>query len=93
MSEHRGLDHAGVMRECVQEVHFCIDDYGPPIDPDASSEDRSSKIRIAVEHLIKSGHIAPGQRNGAQRLLADHFGVTRQRVAQIVREQRRRAAP
>ena len=33
MSEHRGLDHKGVMRDCVQEVHFCIDDYGPPIEP------------------------------------------------------------
>ena len=29
MNEHRGLDHRGVISECVQEIHFCIDDYGP----------------------------------------------------------------
>lgn len=29
--EHRGLDHAGVMQNCVQEIHFCVDDYGPPL--------------------------------------------------------------
>jgi len=38
-AEHRGLDHKGVMRACIQEIHFCIDDYGPPIDP-AKLEER-----------------------------------------------------
>ena len=34
MSEHRGLDHKGVMRECVQEIHFCAFPFDPESLPD-----------------------------------------------------------
>lgn len=30
LREHAGYDHQGVWRRCIQEIHFCIDDYGPP---------------------------------------------------------------
>lgn len=28
MTEHRGPDHKGVMRDCIQEIHWCWDKYG-----------------------------------------------------------------
>ena len=27
MSEHRGRDHAGVMRDCLQEIHWCLEPW------------------------------------------------------------------
>ena len=56
-----------------------------PYPPDRTV--RSEKIRIAVRHLIATGHLP--SRNGrsgtgVQSRLADHFGVTRQRVSQIL---------
>ena len=33
LQEHAGFDHKGVWRRCIQDIHFCIDDYGPPIYP------------------------------------------------------------
>ena len=59
---------------------------------------RSDKIRVAVRHLISRGYIPVSlaerrqhKRNshGVQSQLAAHFGVTRQRVSQIVRDETR----
>lgn len=36
LEEHAGFDHQGVWRRCVQDVHFCIEDYGPPIAPEGT---------------------------------------------------------
>jgi predicted transcriptional regulator len=48
---------------------------------------RSDKLRIAARVLIKRGAAGNGSRNGFQSRLAEHFGVTRQRVSQIVHEE------
>ena len=29
INEHRGPDHKGVMRDCIQEIHWCWDKYEP----------------------------------------------------------------
>lgn len=55
---------------------------------------RSEKVRRmrkAVRALMRSGHIPlepDYSRQGAQVGLARHFGVSRQRIHQIVREER-----
>ena len=48
---------------------------------------RTEKLRIAVRVLIKRGVAGNGGRWGLQSRLAEHFGVTRQRVSQIVRQE------
>jgi len=46
---------------------------------------RTEKLRIAVRYLLERGELAPG----SQSRLAEHFKVSRQRVHQIVVEERR----
>jgi len=48
---------------------------------------RTEKIRIAARVLIRRGVAGNGGRWGLQSRLAEHFGVTRQRVSQIVRQE------
>lgn len=48
---------------------------------------RTQKLRIAARVLIKRGVAGNGGRWGLQSRLAEHFGVTRQRVSQIVRQE------
>lgn len=48
---------------------------------------RTDKLRIAARVLIKRGVAGTGRRWGLQSRLAEHFGVTRQRVSQIVRQE------
>ena len=48
---------------------------------------RTEKIRIAARVLIRKGVAGNGGRWGLQSRLAEHFGVTRQRVSQIVRQE------
>lgn len=48
---------------------------------------RTDKLRIASRVLIKRGLAGNGGRWGLQSRLAEHFGVTRQRVSQIVRQE------
>jgi hypothetical protein len=48
---------------------------------------RTEKMRIAARVLIKRGVAGNGGRWGLQSRLAEHFGVTRQRVSQIVRQE------
>jgi hypothetical protein len=49
--------------------------------------ERTRKIRIAVRYLLERGCLAKGN----QTRLAEHFHVSRQRVHQIVVEERQRA--
>jgi hypothetical protein len=49
--------------------------------------ERTRKIRIAVRYLLERQCLAKGN----QTRLAEHFHVSRQRVHQIVVEERRRA--
>jgi predicted XRE-type DNA-binding protein len=55
----------------------------------AEEEDltRTEKLRIASRVLIRRGVAGTGRRWGLQSRLAEHFGVTRQRVSQIVRQE------
>lgn len=48
---------------------------------------RTEKLRIAARVLIRRGVAGNGRRWGLQSRLAEHFGVTRQRVSQIVRQE------
>ncbi len=48
---------------------------------------RTEKMRIAARVLIRRGVAGNGRRWGLQSRLAEHFGVTRQRVSQIVRQE------
>ncbi|MDP9236752.1 MAG: hypothetical protein M3P30_05040 [Chloroflexota bacterium] len=48
--------------------------------------DRTEKLRIAVRYLLQRD----GMTLGSQSRLAEHFSVSRQRVHQIVVEERRR---
>jgi predicted XRE-type DNA-binding protein len=48
---------------------------------------RTEKLRIAARVLIRRGVAGTGRRWGLQSRLAEHFGVTRQRVSQIVRQE------
>lgn len=48
---------------------------------------RTEKLRIAARVLIRHGVAGNGGRSGMQSRLAEHFGVTRQRVSQIVRQE------
>jgi predicted XRE-type DNA-binding protein len=60
------------------------------IDMDVAEETeltRTEKMRIAARVLIKRGVAGNGGRWGLQSRLAEHFGVTRQRVSQIVRQE------
>lgn len=54
---------------------------------EADQLSRTEKMRIAVRVLIKRGVAGNGGRWGLQSRLAEHFGVTRQRVSQIVRQE------
>jgi DNA-directed RNA polymerase sigma subunit (sigma70/sigma32) len=47
--------------------------------------ERTEKLRIAVRYLLRHGDMALG----SQSRLAEHFKVSRQRVHQIVVEERR----
>lgn len=49
--------------------------------------ERAEKIRIAVRYLLAKDGLA----SGYQTRLAEHFGISRQRVNQIVLEERKRA--
>jgi predicted transcriptional regulator len=57
------------------------------IEPEAAELTRTEKIRIAARVLIRKGVAGNGGRWGLQSRLAEHFGVTRQRVSQIVRQE------
>lgn len=46
---------------------------------------RTEKLRRAVRYMLEQGTLAPG----SQSRLAEHFNVSRQRVHQIVVEERR----
>ena len=48
---------------------------------------RTEKLRIAARVLNRRGVAGRGGRWGLQSRLAEHFGVTRQRVSQIVRQE------
>jgi predicted transcriptional regulator len=48
---------------------------------------RTEKLRIAARVLIRRGVAGTNRRWGLQSRLAEHFGVTRQRVSQIVRQE------
>ena len=50
---------------------------------------RTEKLRIAVRYLLQRN----GLSQGSQSRLAEHFHVTRQRVHQIVVEERRHLHP
>ena len=50
---------------------------------------RTEKLRSASRVLIRHGVAGRGGRWGLQTRLAEHFGVTRQRVSQIVRQELR----
>jgi predicted XRE-type DNA-binding protein len=56
-------------------------------DEDTTELTRTEKIRIAARVLIRKGVAGNGGRWGLQSRLAEHFGVTRQRVSQIVRQE------
>lgn len=56
-------------------------------DEDGTELTRTEKIRIAARVLIRKGVAGNGGRWGLQSRLAEHFGVTRQRVSQIVRQE------
>ncbi len=47
---------------------------------------RQEKLRIAIRYLLEKGDLA----KGSQAQLARHFGVTRQRVHQLVQDERLR---
>jgi DNA-directed RNA polymerase sigma subunit (sigma70/sigma32) len=49
---------------------------------------RTEKLRVAVRYLLERGSLV----QGSQSRLAEHFRVSRQRVHQIVVEERRRLA-
>ncbi|HXK33642.1 MAG TPA: hypothetical protein VNM91_06500 [Dehalococcoidia bacterium] len=49
---------------------------------------RTEKLRKAVRYMLEHGTLAPG----SQSRLAEHFNVSRQRVHQIVVEERRAMA-
>lgn len=49
----------------------------------------AAKLRIAIGYLLEQGFLNdPSTRTGAQSRLAEHFGVSRQRVAQLVAEEK-----
>lgn len=48
--------------------------------------ERTRKLRVAIRYLIERGDLV----TGTQSMLARHFHVSRQRVHQIVVEERRR---
>jgi len=48
---------------------------------------RTQKLRAAARVLIRRGAAGNGTSNGCQARLAEHFGVTRQRVSQIIHEE------
>lgn len=50
------------------------------------SAERTEKLRIAIRYLLDRGPFP----KGAQSRLAEHFDVTRQRVHQMVVEERRK---
>ena len=47
---------------------------------------RQEKLRVAIRYLLEKGDLA----KGTQSQLARHFGVTRQRVHQLVNAERTR---
>ena len=53
---------------------------------------RTEKLRIAARVLIRRGVAGTNRRWGLQSRLAEHFGVTRQRVSQIVRQELKAAS-
>lgn len=67
------------------DVHPYMD--AASVNLDAHDLTRTEKIRIAARVLIKKGVAGNGGRWGLQSRLAEHFGVTRQRVSQIVRQE------
>ncbi len=59
-----------------------------------ANQEKIRKLRIAVRYLLEKGQIDPniGGSRGAQVKLAEHFKVSRQRVHQIVVEERQKKA-
>lgn len=49
---------------------------------------RTEKLRIAVRYLLQKESMVEGVRTGLQSGLAKHFKVSRQRVHQVVVEER-----
>lgn len=49
---------------------------------------RTVRLRIAVRHLLNKGFLWEGKSKGLQSQLGKHFKVSRQRVHQIVVEER-----
>ena len=52
--------------------------------------EKTRKIRIAVGYLLERGHLSSSAPDGIQSQLAKYFMVSRQRVHQIVVEERRK---
>ena len=74
--------------EMTIDVHpYAETTYPETLGLDPVDMTRTEKIRIAARVLIKKGVAGNGGRWGLQSRLAEHFGVTRQRVSQIVRQE------
>lgn len=70
------------------DVHpYAETTYSETLGLDPIDMTRTEKIRIAARVLIRKGVAGNGGRWGLQSRLAEHFGVTRQRVSQIVRQE------
>lgn len=52
----------------------------------------AAKIRKVIAHLMDKGHLMGSDKSGVQSRIAEHFHVSRQRVAQLVAEERKRRA-
>ena len=52
------------------------------------NQERIEKLRIEVRYLLNRGQLVPGEQSGNQSRLAKHFKLSRQRVHQIVVEER-----
>lgn len=52
------------------------------------NQQRTARLRIAVRYLLNKGYLWEGTSKGLQSRLGDHFQVSRQRVHQVVVEER-----
>lgn len=46
--------------------------------------EKGERIRIVIRKLIDSGHIGRKRRTGAQKMIAQHFGVSPRRISVLV---------
>ncbi len=59
-------------------------DQAAPTSSNDSPLTRTQKMRIAARYMLEHGGFAPGE----QTRLAQHFGVKKQRISQIVKEEK-----